>query len=193
MRQAILITVSVAALALASCGPKTDTANTTTVTTENMSVADDMAVNDTAAPVASAGQTFANTAAASDAFEIATSKLAATNAKSPAIKSFATKMITAHTDSTAKLKTASAAASPALTPDPTMTAEQQAKLAELQGKTGADFDTAYAAAQAEGHQKTLDALKAYAASGDVPELKSFANTLVPIVTGHLNMAKGLKA
>jgi len=36
-------------------------------------------------------------------------------------------------------------------------------------------------------------LKGYAAAGDVSALKSFAGGLVPTVTAHLNMAKGLKA
>ncbi len=38
---------------------------------------------------------------------------------------------------------------------------------------------------------TLDAPKAYSASGDVASLKAFATVLVPIVTAHFNMAKGL--
>lgn len=52
-------------------------------------------------------------------------------------------------------------------------------------------DSAKADAQRTGHQATLDALKAYSASGDVPSLKAFATKMVPIVTGHLNMAKSL--
>nr|WP_237243577.1 DUF4142 domain-containing protein [Sphingomonas sp. LK11] len=39
----------------------------------------------------------------------------------------------------------------------------------------------------------MDALRGYATTGDVPALKSFASELVPTVTAHLNMAKGLKA
>jgi putative membrane protein len=38
---------------------------------------------------------------------------------------------------------------------------------------------------------TLDALKSYSATGEVPSLKAFATELVPIVTSHLDMAKGL--
>ncbi|RYE69789.1 MAG: DUF4142 domain-containing protein, partial [Rhizobiaceae bacterium] len=82
-------------------------------------------------------------------------------------------------------------ASPAITPTPSMTAMQQQTLADLQSKSGADFDKAYMAAQVNAHQMTLDALKAYAASGEAPSLKSFAGGLVPTVTAHLNMAKAL--
>lgn len=139
----------------------------------------------------SPGQAFANAAAASDAFEIQTSRLAATKASSAKVKRFAREMIKAHTDSTAKLKTAAAAAAPAITPNPALTPDQQQTLDALSAKSAADFDRAYADAQRRGHQATLDALQAYSASGDVPSLKSFATSLVPTVTAHLNMAKSL--
>jgi len=192
MRYGTLIIASAAALALAGCGSKTKTTsvdNTTIVSSET-------GTTNTAIPASvplSPGQTFANAAASSDAFEIATSRLAQTASTSAAIKAFAGRMIEAHTGSTEKLKAAGAAASPAITPDPTLTTEQQSALDSLKSKTGADFDAAYKAAQVDGHQKTLDAIKAYAASGTVPQLKTFAAGLVPTVTAHLNMAKGLKA
>jgi putative membrane protein len=152
-----------------------------------------MAANEAApetAPLTAQG--FVNAAAASDKFEIESSKLAASQASSAAVKSFATKMISAHTASTAKLKSTVAGMSPALTPDDTLRPDQQTTLDSLKGKKGADFDTAYASAQVDAHQKALDALNGYAASGDNPTLKSFASGLIPTVTAHLNMAKGLK-
>lgn len=188
MKFGTITTLSAATLALAACG-KTD--ETTAGTTANTSITD--TGNDMAAstPTPSGGQAFANAAAASDAFEIATSRLALTSATSSAVKSYAQKMIDAHTDSTAKLQTAAAGAS--ITPDPTLTAEQQATLDSLKAAKGAAFDTAYIAGQTDGHQRTLDTLRAYSASGDVPTLKAFATTLTPIVAAHLNMVKSLKA
>jgi putative membrane protein len=194
MNRATVALAATAAIALSSCGPKAPV--TTNSTTIDSSVSSTTVTNNadtmTAAPLPSAAQTFVNTAAASDAFEIATSKLALDNATSASVKKFAHQMITAHEGSTAKLKTVTAGLSPVLTPDPTLTADQQTKLDDLKGKKGADFDAAYAAAQQGGHQATLDALKAYAASGDVPALKDFATGLVPTVTAHLNMANALK-
>lgn len=181
--------VSAAALALTACGKKEDTTASNT-TVASMDSSNDVAAMATESPT-SGGQSFANAAAASDTFEIETSKAALTTSKSAPVKKFAQAMIDAHTESTIKLKAAAAAAAPAIMPDPALNAEQQAKLDALKAKTGADFDQAYVADQAAGHQQTLDALKAYSASGDVPSLKSFATELVPIVTGHLNMAKGL--
>lgn len=182
------ILASTALLALAGCGGGTDTTQVNATTTTNASDAT------LAAPAAPSGaQSFANAAAASDAFEIETSKLALSNGASPAVKAFAQKMIDAHTASTAKLKTAAGGAAPAITPVPVLDAEQQQKLDALKALNGAAFDQAYAAGQAAGHQKTLDLLKGYAATGDSAPLKAFATGLIPTVTAHLNMAKGLKA
>jgi putative membrane protein len=185
-RHALTLLSGTALLALAACGPKAETQN---VESANVAAAD---VPAAPAPILSPGQTFANTAASSDAFEIATSKLALETSKSASIKAFAGKMVTAHEESTAKLKTAASAASPAILPDPMLTAEQDAKLAALRAKTGADFDTAYAAEQGAAHQAALDALRGYSANGDVASLKTFAGQMVPIVAAHLNMAKSLK-
>jgi putative membrane protein len=182
-----------AALALAGCGSKTETNTTDTVVTTGNTDSGTMAgPNASMAATASVGQSFANAAAASDAFEIASSRLAATQASAAPVKKFAESMIKAHTDSTAKLKTAAAASSPAITPDPTLTSAQQQKLDALKALNGATFDSAYAAAQVEAHQQTLDALKTNAANQEVPQpLRDFASKLVPTVTAHLNMAKGL--
>jgi putative membrane protein len=194
MRAIHWMTLSAATLALAGCGSKTETSSTDTTTVTNTT---DMTTmnggTDMAPATASAGQAFANAAAASDAFEIGTSQLAQAQGQSATIKKFADAMIKAHTDSTAKLKTAAGAASPAITPDAMLNADQQATYEKLKALNGAEFDEAYAAAQIDAHQKTLDALKANAGNKDVPQaLRDFATKLIPIVTAHLNMAKGLK-
>jgi len=193
MKTRLLIAVSGSVLALGACNKSSQvTTNATNATDTNMAMDNGMAPNGMAEAGPLTAQGFANTAAASDRFEIESSRLAAASASSAAVKSFADKMVSAHSASTAKLKSTLAGMSPALTPDDTLTAEQQSTLDGLRGKTGADFDTAYAAAQVDAHQKALDALKGYSASGDNAALKSFADGLIPTVTAHLNMAKGLK-
>lgn len=184
-------------LAVAACGQKTTTNSDMNASDMNMSDStmmgdNGMAVNDAAAVSPTTAQGIANAAAASDKFEIESSKLAADAGASSATKAFATKMIDAHTGSTAKLKALAGSMTPAMTPDDTLSAEQQSTLDSLKPLKGADFDAAYKTAQVDAHSKTLDALKTYAASGDNAKLKDFASGLVPTVTAHLNMAKGLK-
>lgn len=183
MTMRMTIIASGALLALSACGRggEAPAGNTMTSAETNMEAP-------AAAPTADAAQTFANAAAASDAFEIATSKLALANSSSAAVKSYANKMIAAHTTSTEKLK---AAAAP-MTADPALNPAQQQQLDQLADLKGSAFDTAYIAGQTAGHQEVLDVLKAYSATGEAPQLTSFATTMIPTVTAHLNMVKGLK-
>ncbi|WHO39434.1 DUF4142 domain-containing protein [Sphingobium sp. AP49] len=186
--QLTIVAISLAALTLGGCGKKADT-----MSGENGAMAYNSA-NAAQAPVAETqGQQFANVAAASDAFEIESSKLAETNSQSASVKKFAASMIKAHGDSSAKLADAARSASPSILPNPALTPDQQETLNALKGKKGADFDAAYIDAQVKAHRGMLDALKAYSATGEVASLKHFASSLVPVVTGHLNMANGLKS
>jgi putative membrane protein len=200
MKAQALIVAS--ALALASCGGNNATTNSTVVSSaENDSMIGSAGMaNDTGAAPDNGGladntasatpmtaQNFANTAAASDAYEIASSKLAATKASDPGIKKFAAQMIKDHTASTAKLKTAAGA----IKPDPTMNAEQKANIASLEAASGADFDTTYKTQQLGAHGKTLAALKGFEASGDDAALKAFASSTAPVVQGHLTMLQGM--
>lgn len=186
MKHILLLATAAASLALAGCKKEAEAPVDTAATSASADLSSPAAVASN-----SPAQAFINVAAASDAFEIEASKLAATQGKSPKIKSFATMMIKAHTGSTAKLQAASAAASPALTPVPALSAAQQATLDGLATKSGADFDSAFAQAQVSAHQGTLDALNGYAAGGDDASLKAFAVKMIPVVTAHLNLAKGL--
>jgi putative membrane protein len=186
MKRKSVVLLGTAALCLSACGSKKDTAVPAPDASTNVA-----AVRTTTSALAP-GQAFANKAASSDVFEIETSKLALDKSGSAKVKKFAQAMIIAHTDSTAKLKAAAGSSSAALVPDPTLAAEQQAKLDALKAASGVAFDTAYIDEQRGAHEATLAALRDYSASGDVPALKSFATTLVPTVAAHLNMAKGLK-
>lgn len=199
MRKILLATTAAAlALGLASCGPKTE---------QKVDAAADSAGNvaDAAGEMASnavedvkqavtptpSGAEFADLAAKSDAFEIAAAKLAVTNASSADIKSFAAEMIKAHTESTAKIKKAAAAATPAITLDATLTEDQKEDLAALGKLKGAEFDKSYMDGQVEAHQDALAAMQGYARDGEVPTLKAAAGEIAPAVSKHLEMAKSL--
>lgn len=136
-------------------------------------------------------QEFVNRAAKSDAFEIAAARLAAKSAQSSEVKAFAEKMITAHTESTAKVKAAAAKASPAITPDPTLTADQQEDLAVLGKLTGAKFDEEYMDGQVDAHEDALALMRVFADGGADAGLKAAAVEIAPVVEGHLTMAREL--
>lgn len=137
-------------------------------------------------------QDFVNRAAKSDAFELATARLATKNAASPEVKSFAEQMIKAHTDSTAKIKAAAAKANPAITPDATLTADQDEDLAELGRLNGAQFDEEYIDGQVDAHEEALALMRAFATDGADAGLKATAGDIAPVIENHLGMARALE-
>lgn len=186
-------------LALAACGPKAEkTADAAANTAgDAMEAAGNMASNavdatSQALTPTPSGQDFVNKAAKGDAFEIAAAKLAATNASSAGVKDFAAEMIKAHTESTARIKKAAGEANPAITPDATLTTDQQGDLDALGKLKGAEFDEEYVDGQKDAHENALSLMKDYAKDGDVASLKTAAGEIAPIVQKHLDMLKPLE-
>lgn len=197
-RHFLIASTAALALSLAGCGKKAEqtadsVANSAAQTADTAGAMASNAMVDvqqamTATPT---GQDFADKAAKSDAFEIAAAKIAQTNASSQAVKDFAAEMIKAHTESTAKIKAAAAAASPAITPNATLTNDQNEDLAELGAKKGAAFDEAYIDDQVDAHQDALVLMRDYAEHGDTASLKTAAGQIAPVVQKHLDHAKSL--
>jgi putative membrane protein len=188
------------AFALSGCGgsePVTTVDNivaTDTIIPENSidaNAASGIGINAATGAAVMTGQTFADAAGASDAYEVAAGKLAQQKATRPALKEFGTMMVSGHTESSAKLKAAGARATPAIVPVAVLSEEQQANLTTLRDATGADFDTAYKAQQVVAHEKTLAIVREYAESGTVPELKAFAAEIAPVVQAHLDKIRSL--
>lgn len=173
-----------AVLALAACNqkPAEQPADTN---------ADNVPAQEVATPAALPAQDFANRLAASDAFEVESSRLAVERAPTPSIKAFAQKMIDAHTASTDRLKKDSASLGPAITPDPAPSAEQKQKLDALRSLTGTAFEQAYMADQVAAHEAALGVVRSYAENGSEPVLKRFAADAVKMVSDHLDEARGL--
>ena len=189
MKSRLLIMVSGSVLALTACNKHDET--TTNAMDSNVAM-DNGAATNMAEPGPLTAQSFVNAVAASDKFEIETSALAKTATQNSGYLSFAETMVGAHSESTAKLKSIVGAMNPPLTPDDTLSAAQQGTLDSLKRASGAAFESGYKTAQIDGHQKALDLLNDYAASGDNAQLKAFASSMIPKVTAHLNMAKALK-
>lgn len=195
-----ILTAATLALALAACGSNKAGENSAGTAADNLTSAPDgnevatstdVMMNGTAVPAVTTAAEFANMAATSDQFEIKSSQLAATQASSAGVKTYAAMLVKEHTKSTNDLKTAAAKGSPAVTPAPAMTAEQTANLDALTKAKGPAFDTLYAQVQIPAHENALAMLQGYAARGDQPALKAFAAANAPVVEKHLTQARGL--
>jgi putative membrane protein len=187
MRLRYLIIPAASLLALAACNNDAAPPAATDESAET-AAADQTMPAETATPMTA--QAFADAAAATDMTELEAAKLAQTMGKDKAVKDFAAMMIKDHTKASADLKAAAAKATPAVTPAGAMTAEQKADMAALKS-AGDGFDKLYGAKMVAGHEKALEMLKGYAASGDNEALKDFAGKTAPVVSGHLDMARKL--
>lgn len=185
-------------LILAACSQKTENAagnaaNDTESAFSNATNAVGNAVDNAAIALTPtpSPQEFVDKAARSDAFEIAAAEIAEKNASMAGVKDFARMMVTAHKESTAKIKKAASAATPPVTPDATLTADQKSELDKLRGLKGKDFDKAYIDNQTDAHDDALSLMKKYAADGGVESLKAAASEIAPVVQEHLDKAKAL--
>ena len=100
-------------------------------------------------------------------------------------------MVAAHSDSTAKIKAAAKTASPAITPNATLTKDQSEDLAELKALKGTEFDKEYIDGQVDAHEDALELMRKYAADGTIASLKQAAGEIAPVVEKHLSSAKAL--
>jgi len=185
-----------AALPLAACsGPSEDgNASNAVATNEAMSndAAADAGANETApAPVAKTPtQTFVDTVAAINSYEIAAGKLGQEKATTPALKKYAKMLSDDHGQWTMKLKMA-AAKVPGLMPNPSLTEEQRANIETLQSASGKAFDQAFVSQQLASHPTMVSEMNVYAASGEEEPLRDFAKVYGPWVLRHLRLAKEL--
>jgi len=130
-------------------------------------------------------------AGSSDQFEIQSSQLAHQRAQSPAVHNLANMLIADHTRSTQMLVAAAQSAGIA-PPPPALLPQHQALLDQLNAAgSGPAFDMAWRDVQIQAHQQALTLHQNYAASGDVPALRTTAGQIVPVVQGHLQQLQGM--
>ena len=131
---------------------------------------------------------FVDNAAISNANEIAAAQLAQANG-GPAVRRFATQMMTDHQMAAQKL-TALAQAK-MLTPPMGPDDAHQGMVASMANVEGRVFDKAYLDAQVADHQAALALFDSEARNGADPDIKAFAAQSLPMMRQHLAMAQRL--
>jgi len=132
---------------------------------------------------------FVTEAAASDMFEIESSKLAAAKTQGD-VKTFANQMVTDHSKTTAELKPLAEEAR--ITPPAGMSRDQQSKLDQLRASNGKEFANLYIDDQVVAHKDAVSLFQRYGGGGDNPGLKSWASKTLPALRHHLDMALRLQ-
>jgi len=148
---------------------------------------------------------FMHRAIASDAFEIASSKIALGQSHNPKVIAFAKMMIHDHTLTSHHLMTVTKMSTSdfdsRITPGPDgrhatngLVDQSHADMLDKLGReSGKDFDSDYMSDQVSGHQDAVSMFKDYAQHGDNPRLRSWVRKTLPTLKMHLSHAEGVKA
>lgn len=133
---------------------------------------------------------FATAAADGGMLEVELGKLAVEKGVNPSIKKLGAMMVKDHSKANDELKATAAAKSIALPSG--LSDKCQKKLGELNGKTGPDFDKAYADLMVSDHKDDIDLFNKEADKGMDKELAAWAKGKVPILQHHLKMSEDAK-
>lgn len=131
---------------------------------------------------------FVNEAALSDMYEVEAGKLAGSRSANPDVKAFAQRMVTAHTQTTEKLKSL-VAGNPAVKIPTSFDNRRQMLIDELRAAKDADFDLRYMSQQVDAHKEALRLMNNYAKKGDNMSVKAFASDTATAVQAHLDSAQ----
>jgi putative membrane protein len=138
-----------------------------------------------------ADSAFMLTASNAGMTEIILGNIAVNNASSDKVKEFGQMMIKDHGSAGNQLKKIAMARNIAL-PD-SVSKESKKHIAEMEKKKGKDFDKAYVNMMIEGHEKVLKEFEAFQSKGADSELKAFVSQTIPVIKGHLDTVKSIKA
>jgi putative membrane protein len=134
---------------------------------------------------------FALLLGAGGAAEVDFGRLAGSKAQSEAVKEFARRMVQDHTKSNGELASLANAAQIPLPGE--LDPDQKDMRAKLVSLTGAAFDLTYMQGQVIDHQKTVILLQWEIGQGQDAPMQQWASATLPVVLGHLEMAKTLLA
>jgi putative membrane protein len=134
-------------------------------------------------------QDFVNEAASGGLFEVQSSQIALEQAQRDDVRSFAQQMVADHTAANNELATV--AGDLGLTLPEEIGGAPAELMAAVQDASGEEFDAVYMEAQVAAHEATVEMFRAYAESGGEARLVEFAQTALPTLESHLQMAQGI--
>jgi len=147
-------------------------------------------VSATAAVAQDKPDVFVAAAAQANTAEIEASKLALQKSRNARVRDFARRMVDDHTK-TGNLLAVVAKQEHIPLPDG-LDADHSAKIADLTART-TDFDSAYVAMMVADHAAAVSLFSDYAATGEDPYLKRFAQNTLPKLKAHKASVDRLQA
>ena len=194
-RALTMLGAALACYAFAACKPSGEQA-ADSATSDTAAAAMAPASDTAAAPAKPSDAQIAHIAVTANSLDSAAGEVAKSKAQSKAVKDFAQTMITDHTQ--VNKQAVALATKLGVTPEDNDVSRQlqagaQEAQTNLQGKSGADFDSAYIDHEVAFHQAVLDALdKTLIPDAQNAELKELLTKVRPAIAAHLDRAKGIQ-
>lgn len=140
-------------------------------------------------------EAFIQQAAASDMFELQSSRLAMERSQNQQLRDFAQEMAKDHAKTTSELRDLMQR-QPALRgirmPEG-LDQQRQRWLDQLKNASGADFDALFSQQQMQAHLLAVDLFRNYSQAGDDPQLKQWASATLPTLQQHLQKVQALRS
>jgi len=135
-------------------------------------------------------QDFVNMAAQTDMLEAHLGQMAADQASSDAVKSYAQMLTTDHTNDYQQLTMAATKAG--LTVPKGLDAQHDKMITPFEKLKGAAFDRHFEQAMVAGHTKAIAEYQKEANNGQNADIKAYANQALPTLQKHLEQARDLE-
>src|ERR1700754_624503 len=132
---------------------------------------------------------FVRKASSGNLTEIALGKLAADQASSDDVKTYAARMVTDHTKASEQLGKLAGSKGIQIATAPDVA--QQQDIDRLKGLDGAAFDRAYSDLMVKSHKLTAGLYELEASKGEDTEIRAFAHDTLPLLREHEKLADSL--
>jgi len=137
----------------------------------------------------SADRSFIDAAAEANLGEIDIAKMVVQKSTELAVKDFANRMVTDHTQASQKL--ASVAEMNGVTLPTEASATERNQKSELEKLSGAQLNDAYLRDELQGHKETISAFESEIEHGQNQEAKNYAEQTLPTLQDHIRIAENV--
>jgi putative membrane protein len=137
--------------------------------------------------LSAADRTFITTAAEANLAEIETAKMIEQKSKDPAVRDFAKRMVTDHTQASQTLATVAEMTGISLPASPS--AADRTQEDELKKLSGAKLNKAYLRDELAGHKQVISAFESEIEHGQDEAAKNYAAQTLPTLEDHIRIAE----
>jgi putative membrane protein len=130
---------------------------------------------------------FAGIAAQGGMTEVELGRLALRRAADSSVKEFGQRMVTDHTAANAEFKSIAARKNTEIPTE--VSSDQKSMIEQLSKLSGAEFDKKYMSDMVKDHEEDVKEFQTQSNDGTDPDIKAFAAKTLPILQGHLQMAR----